>query len=354
MLDENHLLLDNVENQLLAIEHVMPRAFDVKKFMNSTISSPNSSRINYSAINPSEIFCVCFSTISYGSTFVRLPTTIVFFIQPNATCSQICNKYIDQMLLQTQIPTLPENYKSFMKLKIHNESTGITTYIDMADYVMPFIEFSVGQTAVQDNVVKLIFEYENSSLQKNSIDLTALQMIKFEDDITALNEEKCKQNMRSTPISDCFQTFFEPEILEIEDKNENGEIHTKIIKKTMKLHNLPEVLIVALNRFHNDFRTGKMWKLHNRIDFPVTGLDVSDWLSGNSSSEDVDRLYDLYAVVNHHGSMTSGHYTATCRNSFDRKWRKFDDEKFSELGGDDIDAARVVTKDSYGRGSEGF
>ena len=93
-----------------------------------------------------------------------------------------------------------------------------------------------------------------------------------------------------------------------------------------------------------------MWKLHNRIDFPIVGLDVGDWLSGNASEEDARSLYDLYAVVNHHGTMSQGHYTAICRNSFDRKWRKFDDENFNELGGDDIDAARIVTKDSYASG----
>merc|ERR1712228_174653 len=97
--------------------------------------------------------------------------------------------------LQNQ--TLPGDYRQFMKLKIHDEMTGITTYIDMSDYVMPFAESSIGQNAVQDNVAKLIFEFDSSGLSRQGIDLEGLQFVKIDEDASVINDEKCKQNMRS-------------------------------------------------------------------------------------------------------------------------------------------------------------
>ena len=45
--------------------------------------------------------------------------------------------------------------------------------------------------------------------------------------------------------------------------------------------------------------------------FPVKGFDPSKWvlLPGN----DEDEIFDLYAVVNHMGNFTGGHYTVYVR-----------------------------------------
>ncbi|CAO3601353.1 unnamed protein product [Absidia cylindrospora] len=39
--------------------------------------------------------------------------------------------------------------------------------------------------------------------------------------------------------------------------------------------------------------------------------------------------YDLYAVSNHYGSLTGGHYTACVRNGYRGEWHNFDDTRFS-------------------------
>ena len=61
-------------------------------------------------------------------------------------------------------------------------------------------------------------------------------------------------------------------------------------------------------------------KLDNYIEFPVTGLDMSGYLlenqSGTRLSSAGSSLYDLAAVIVHHGSGTgSGHYTAFATNN---------------------------------------
>ena len=43
-----------------------------------------------------------------------------------------------------------------------------------------------------------------------------------------------------------------------------------------------------------------------------------------------DMIYDLYAVVNHSGSLNFGHYTAQCYNEVEEKWYNFNDSMVSE------------------------
>lgn len=42
-------------------------------------------------------------------------------------------------------------------------------------------------------------------------------------------------------------------------------------------------------------------------------------------------IYDLYGVVNHFGSLNSGHYTANCFNEIHQKWFNFNDSSVSEV-----------------------
>ena len=128
------------------------------------------------------------------------------------------------------------------------------------------------------------------------------------------------------------------------------------------MHNLPNVLIIQFLRFEWDSQINNLKKIHTRVDFPITAFDISEFLNFQIDSKSPNRpdytepnspnnhthpLYDLYAVVSHHGTMSGGHYTAICRNSRDKKWRKFDDEHVSVLGGDDINESAIISKDSY-------
>jgi hypothetical protein len=83
----------------------------------------------------------------------------------------------------------------------------------------------------------------------------------------------------------------------------------------MTLWNLPDILPLHLKRFSASAR----WrdKITTRVDFPLTGLDVREWVDADSplweESDDETFIYDLVGVVNHMGSMAGGHYHATCK-----------------------------------------
>ena len=55
-----------------------------------------------------------------------------------------------------------------------------------------------------------------------------------------------------------------------------------------------------------------------------------------------EHLYDLYAVINHKGSLESGHYTAVCKGPQEGKWYHLDDSKVHEVA-----EKSIVTENAY-------
>jgi ubiquitin carboxyl-terminal hydrolase 4/11 len=76
--------------------------------------------------------------------------------------------------------------------------------------------------------------------------------------------------------------------------------------------------------------------LDDQIDYPLTDLDLSPYVlsAKNGLGEDVSLQYDLYAVSNHYGSLSFGHYTAYCKNPETGIWYDFNDSSVSRLTSD--------------------
>ncbi len=118
-------------------------------------------------------------------------------------------------------------------------------------------------------------------------------------------------------------------------------------------------MIIHLKRFQ--FNQQIKRKLREYVHFPVEGLDFSNvvasdtFLRENSeeykahSNENNDRntnshsLYDLYAVVHHHGALSGGHYVASLKSEIDGKWRLFNDAQVYDISSNDvIDASAYI------------
>ena len=97
---------------------------------------------------------------------------------------------------------------------------------------------------------------------------------------------------------------------------------SQLHEKTLKLQQLPPILILHLKRFK--VTSTSVRKMQNYIDYPVCGLDLSDHVAfpqtnknNNNNDDDAnDYLYDLYGVVNHYGTLNGGHYTATVLQTY--------------------------------------
>jgi len=137
-------------------------------------------------------------------------------------------------------------------------------------------------------------------------------------------------------VLDCFEAFSEEETLR---KTEawycNKCKKHQCANKKMDLFMLSDILIVHLKRFSYN----KLWreKLDTFVDFPLEGLDLSDFVVSETGK--TNAVFDLYAVSNHYGGLSGGHYTAYCKNLINGKWYNLDDGHVSGVSPDKVKTA---------------
>ena len=140
-------------------------------------------------------------------------------------------------------------------------------------------------------------------------------------------------------LSDCFKLFCEEELLQNDNLwycNKCKKQHSA--KKQIRLYKLPLYLIIQLKKFEsnsNMFNASSNEKKETFIKYPVKNLNLSDY---TENPDEKNESYDLYAVINHHGKMTQGHYTCICK--INDKWFLFNDDKYFQINS-------PINKDAY-------
>jgi ubiquitin C-terminal hydrolase len=148
-------------------------------------------------------------------------------------------------------------------------------------------------------------------------------------------------------ITDLFENYIKESYLTIY-KNQAGEIiderwycdkcNDKVNAKTKNsIWELPKYLIITLGRYQYFPRP---CKINTKVVYPLENLDMNKFHSGFKNEP---LKYNLYAVSNHFGNQSGGHYTAYRKNP-DNKWYSFNDETVGEINNpEDI----VVSNSAY-------
>jgi ubiquitin C-terminal hydrolase len=166
----------------------------------------------------------------------------------------------------------------------------------------------------------------------SAIDGTRIHSLKPES-FFMLDIEIPQQN---ATLYDCLDAFTKTEILEGDNEWFNETTQSKeSVKKRITFWNFPKVLVITLKRFSADGRR----KLQNIIDCPLSGLDLSKYVSGYNAHKYV---YDLYGVCNHYGGPMGGHYTAIVK-TVDNEWVHYNDSHL-ERG---IARDKIITPSAY-------
>ena len=146
-------------------------------------------------------------------------------------------------------------------------------------------------------------------------------------------------------IYDCFEAFRTEEKLEKDNSwyCSNCKKSQEAFKK-LEIYRAPNILIVQLKRF--DCKTENIYEglLKNKkndslVVFPIHDLDIRKYVVEENSRK--DSFYDLCAISQHYGSLSSGHYTACCIN--ENEWYSFDDETVKKVN----DNSRIISKGAY-------
>ncbi|XP_030018703.1 ubiquitin carboxyl-terminal hydrolase 47-like [Sphaeramia orbicularis] len=95
-----------------------------------------------------------------------------------------------------------------------------------------------------------------------------------------------------------------------------------------EMKRFPQILILLLKRFDFDYITMSHFKSNRSVDIP-------------STLQTKNKQYELYAIVNHMGSLRGGHYTATVLSSEDKAWYEFNDSHVQKVGEQLLDRTKT-------------
>ena len=147
-------------------------------------------------------------------------------------------------------------------------------------------------------------------------------------------------NSNTITLLDCFELFVAPELLTGDNMWFNEKTGNKeVVEKRTLFWSLPPVLIITLKRFET--RGFQIGRINDVIDFPLTSLDLSKYVEGYRANKYV---YNLYAVCNHIGGPSGGHYTAFVKNESANKWIYYNDDKVSII---EDPATSIVSPHAY-------
>lgn len=131
-----------------------------------------------------------------------------------------------------------------------------------------------------------------------------------------LNNGKKNKFSDGVDLAFCLSEFCKVQKLQMSDNWKCPRC--KVIREggqNLSVWRLPDMLTFHIKRFNMSARWHE--KILTKVNFPMTGLDMSQWCHGESPVRREDPkdsyVYDLIGVMNHYGSMTGGHYVATCK-----------------------------------------
>lgn len=133
-------------------------------------------------------------------------------------------------------------------------------------------------------------------------------------------------------LENCLKVFAEEETLDGEDQPMCDCCKSRqTFTKALTIQKLPQVLILHLKRFR--YGNHQWSKLSTFVNCPLTSLDLSRFQADKNSAP---IMYDLYAVSNHSGSTTNGHYTTYAKNPYTSEWHSFNDSRVEPISDSEI------------------
>ena len=191
-----------------------------------------------------------------------------------------------------------------------------------------------------NEVTLLVCEWENSIYEKLFTNNSTWEQIEeiANPQLEANKLEMMRKQNSTVSLYGCFQNFNKPEVLGEQDLwyCPRCKDH-KQATKTIEIWSTGDILTIHLKRFQ--MARSFSDKIDLVVDFPITGLDMSQYVKDNPE----DLVYDLIGVDNHYGGLGGGHYTASVLNFRDNQWYYYNDGRVTKID----DAQDTVTGAAY-------
>lgn len=166
-----------------------------------------------------------------------------------------------------------------------------------------------------------------------------------DDDVSDVKEEK-KGRKGHITLEECIKMFETPEKLDEDDMwyCPVCKDHKQALK-TMSIWRLPKILIFHLKRFYckksiKGFCGFKNYneKICTLVKSPLNDMSLYDFIDPESPfrKDDGNAKFNLFGVVNHMGTLNSGHYVAYAKGGEDGNWLCFNDAHVSAASADNV------------------
>ncbi|XP_030380854.1 uncharacterized protein LOC115628778 isoform X2 [Scaptodrosophila lebanonensis] len=292
-------------------------------------------------------------------------------------------------LLKPEVFAYTTPLTDMFKIRLQDPSADPDTYLEQVEHPllteMIDMALSVLSTEAGPQHIKVLLEW--SMPEAYFADMQQLEDVVVEhESVARLNASKFN-NSAALTLEQCLEHYTKAETLSAEDAWRCPHCQQYLpVVKTLGLWSLPDILVVHFKRFRQHQVKGpQAAKLTTMVKFPLNAFDMSPHLARgvnesnssmaldplsassnyranpwkktrsndsrsstlNSRGEQKDTRYDLYAVCYHQGdTLETGHYTAACKNPYDRQWYKFDDQRVSKVPEDAIEE-EIINNEAY-------
>lgn len=161
------------------------------------------------------------------------------------------------------------------------------------------------------------------------------------DPLVDLSLEVNDLNLKSNTLYDCLDQFTHNEALDAKSKCQSCGTESKSFR-SLRIKKLPPVLSIQLKRFKHNYANDTASKIEVKVETPLY-LNMTRYVSdfdGDPDDIDSGRIFELFAVVTHIGSVNTGHYVAFIKNSIGQ-WFKFDDSAVSHASHQEVQATNA-------------
>lgn len=235
-------------------------------------------------------------------------------------------------------------YKLFYKNNYKTNKTCLNcSKIDCEGCLLAFNTESIDNLVCDSKILIEVNLNPNYSLKNYKLNLYEKKYL------TPENENQTKNHNKKINLEDCLDLFSEKEILTSENKwyCPKCKGHMGAHKK-IEIYQAPPNIIFHIKRFKRVSRFSNSYyamsynvtKIDNLINFPIENLYLNKYVLGLDKGERL--IYDLYAVCNHYGGVSGGHYTAFAKNMLTKEWYEFNDNLVTKISEDS-----VVSKAAY-------
>ncbi|XP_039148879.1 ubiquitin carboxyl-terminal hydrolase 31 isoform X3 [Drosophila simulans] len=295
-------------------------------------------------------------------------------------------------LLKPEVFSYATPLAEMFRIRLQDPSADPDTYLEQVEHPllteMIDMALSVLSSEAGPQHIKLLLEWSSPEAHFISKQQDTEEAVVEHESVARLSASKPSDTAALT-LEQCLEHYTKAETLSAEDAWRCPHCQQYLpVVKTLGLWSLPDILVVHFKRFRQHQSKGpQAAKLTTMVKFPLTAFDMSPHLargvhesassslgmgtglglglglgsnpwkkarSGDSRSSTLnsrcdakDTRYDLYAVCYHQGdTLETGHYTAACKNPYDRQWYKFDDQRVSKVPEDDIEQD-IINNEAY-------